>query len=124
MALSQHSIGRREKHKRNPCNTAKGELCFITSHLTPGEMCSLLAEDMWNYRNEKNCASIEENQRWSRGLPVPQHRAQLQVVLLAGSVSTGSPAKGIKINIKVKNNCKVLQLLHLGVDPSVQVTHF
>lgn len=98
----------------------RGELRFITLHLTPGAMCSLLAEDMWNYRNKKNCVEIEENQKWFRSLPVLQSRAQLQVVLLPGSVSAGSPAKGIKINIKVKNNCKVLELLHLGVAPYVQ----
>lgn len=104
MALSQHGVGKREKHRRSPCEAAKGEFCFIALHLSPGAMCSVLSLQ----RSKKTCAQIEEN-RNKRLVQIPARateQSSVQLVLL--DVSTGSAEKGIKMNPKDKNNCKVL----------------
>lgn len=107
-------LARGRNTKGTHASLQRGESCFIALHLTPGEMCSCLVEDRWNRRNKRNCVWIEGKPAMSSAGsdPCQCYRAQLQVGLLAASVTTGSPEKGIKINIKVKNNCKVLELLH------------
>lgn len=106
VTLSQHSVGKREEHRRSPCKAAK-----VSSALSP---CTWVQEQGVLF---SPCRGVTGTKRivyrlrktairdWFRSLPVLQSRAQLQLELLDQS-ALGLHKKGSKWTPKIKITAK------------------